>query len=268
MRRRWRRAGSGVGCERAGGHGRGRSLIPVRITRERTDGGRESVVAAGAEAGHHHDGLCLCHDARDYDASLAFVGVVPFQRDLHVGDLAAGTASSSRRRVAITLTAEWTSCSAATGAWPTEAASSPRAGPEQWGELMDYTAGPIATLMHAGEPWLRIACPLAAGWSLEPGVRIEWNSFTSETSWQPRVRVAGAIAQDTGVDRLRRPGADALAREPARLRVFHLTPTRVDGCARAVASGRRRSAAVRRGWCRVRAEAYRRWFDRLLVQRS
>jgi hypothetical protein len=143
-------------------------------------------------------------------------------------------------------------------------------GPTTLGELVDYSAGPIDTSLtrtHFGF-WLQDRIPLGPHAALEPGVRLDWNSFTDEASWQPRLRVTlgagGATLWAGFATQVQTPSHEGLQG----LDYFHITP----------ADGSRlrneRSQQIVAGFARgvgagfdLRVEAYYRQFDRLLVQR-
>src|SRR5262245_10182121 len=63
-------------------------------------------------------------------------------------------------------------------------------GPTTLGEQIDYSAGPIDTSLTRTQAglWLQDRVPLGSRVTLDPGVRLDWNSFTGEAAWQPRLR--------------------------------------------------------------------------------
>ena len=110
--------------------------------------------------------------------------------------------------------------------------------------------------------------PLGSRWTLEPGVRLDWNSYTGETAWQPRVRASARFGGSlvwTGVSvQAQTPSHESLQG----LDYVHLTQADGDRLRN------ERSLQVVAGFDRrlryglgLRVEGYHRRFDRLLVQR-
>ena len=213
------------------------------------------------------------HDARDYDASLGLAGVRPFERGVRVGDVAA------RQTVAF---APWSRHLFEGGAevhriastWRMSEAQAPEfargLGPSIWGEAVDYPQGAIDTSLartHVGA-WLQHRMPVGPAFDIEPGVRVDWNSLTGEASWQPRLRVtttAGGAVLWAGIS--------AQAQTPSHETMqgfdyFHLTqavgPQLRNARSRQIVAGAERRLGA---GLHLRVEAYRREFDRLLVQR-
>jgi TonB dependent receptor/TonB-dependent Receptor Plug Domain len=143
-------------------------------------------------------------------------------------------------------------------------------GPTTFGEQIDYSSGPIDTSLTRTQAglWLQDRLPFGPHVTVEPGVRLDWNSFTDEAAWQPRVRAtvrAGKATIWTGVAmQVQTPSHEGLQG----LDYFHITPS--DGShlrnerSRQVVAGFESPLAA--GFD-VRVEAYYRRFDRLLVQR-
>jgi hypothetical protein len=212
------------------------------------------------------------HEARDYDGSLLIAGIPAFERTVGVTDLAA--------RQSITLTPRGEHLLDA-GIEVHRIGSSWQMvnvkqldlfrglGPTTAGELLDYSSGPLATELTRTQAggWIQYRLPLGAGWTTEPGIRLEWNSYTREASWQPRLRISKRFVNTTtwaGVAvQSQTPSHEALQS----FDYFHLTQS--DG-------GRLRNERSRqvvvgveqmlpRGFS-LRVETYRRRFDRLLVQ--
>lgn len=142
-------------------------------------------------------------------------------------------------------------------------------GPTVWGEMVEYPAGPIDSRLRRTQTglWLQDRLTLGSRLTIEPGVRVDWNSFTREAAWQPRLRVttrAGALAIWAGLSaQAQTPSHEGLQGS----QYLDLTGDRTD----ALRNERSRQAAVGverplgRG-VSLRAEAYHRQFDRLLVQ--
>jgi TonB dependent receptor-like, beta-barrel/TonB-dependent Receptor Plug Domain len=70
-------------------------------------------------------------------------------------------------------------------------------GPSTWGELVDYSSGPIDSYLQRTQAgaWFQIRLPASSLFVLEPGIRVDWNSFTGEAAWQPRLRLSRAIGR-------------------------------------------------------------------------
>ena len=213
------------------------------------------------------------HNAIDYDGSLVIAGVAPFDRRVRVNDFA------GRHRIeyatspghlldtgveAHRITSSWRM----TGVKQLDAARG--LGPSTGGELVDYSRGPIDTSLSRTQAgaWLQYLLPFGSIWTAEPGVRLEWNSFTRESSVQPRMRVAAHIGNTllwTGVAiQAQTPSHESLLG----FDYFHLTDavgaTLRNERSRQFVAGVEQTFAAR---LKVRVEAYRRRFDRLLVHR-
>ena len=143
-------------------------------------------------------------------------------------------------------------------------------GPTTFGEQIDYTSGPIDTSLTRTQAglWLQDRLPLGSHFTLEPGVRLDWNSFTHEAAWQPRLRATVRVGKATvwtGVaTQVQTPSHEGLQG----LDYFHITPAdgshlRNERSRQAVAGF---ESPVVAGFD-LRVEAYYRRFDRLLVQR-
>ena len=95
-------------------------------------------------------------------------------------------------------------------------------GPSTGGELVDYSAGPIDSELartQAGA-WLQDPLPLGSTVSAEPGMRLEWNSFTRRGVVAAAFPAVGAHRRDDRLDRRGPSGANALARKPSGLRLL------------------------------------------------
>lgn len=144
-------------------------------------------------------------------------------------------------------------------------------GPSTWGEGIEYAPElPIDSALTRTQvgAWLQDRFAIAPHVTLEPGIRLDYNSFTGESAWQPRVRAAVRFGSNTAW-----AGYAAQVQTPAHESLqgfdyFHLTPR--DGARlrnerlRQVVAGFERPLG---GGVSIRIEAYRRTFDRLLVQR-
>jgi hypothetical protein len=136
--------------------------------------------------------------------------------------------------------------------------------------MITYDQGPIDARLRRTQAgaWLQDLVRLGSHVTVEPGVRLDWNSFTGESAWQPRVRLAtqiGGTSLWTGLSaQAQTPSHEALQG----FDYFDLNGTHSDTLrnarSRQVVVGAERP--LRHGFS-LRAEAYRRTFDRLLVQR-
>jgi hypothetical protein len=143
-------------------------------------------------------------------------------------------------------------------------------GPNTFGGLVDYSGGPIDSRIGRTQvgAWLQDHVSLGPAFELEPGVRIDWNSFTGETALQPRLRATSRMGATTVW-----AGFSAQAQTPSHetqqgFAFFDLTgpessALRNERLQQVVAGF---SRPLGRGFS-LRVEGYRRWFDRLLVQR-
>jgi hypothetical protein len=144
-------------------------------------------------------------------------------------------------------------------------------GPSTWGENIEYPpSGSIDSQLsrtHAGF-WLQDRIPLGSHLSVEPGVRVDWNSFTDETAVQPRLRLAARFAKTalwTGYSvQTQTPSHESLQG----FDYFHLSndsgATLRNERSRQLVAGVEQSLGA---GIDLRVEAYRREFDRLLIQR-
>jgi TonB dependent receptor/TonB-dependent Receptor Plug Domain len=212
------------------------------------------------------------HDELDYAGAFVFGGD-PFERDTRVQDVAVAQrfvfGASARHLLDGGLELR-----RVRSAWRMDGVKQPEfwrgLGPSTWGELIDYGAGPIDSQLSRTQAgfWLQDRIAIAPAWAIEPGIRIDWNSYTGESAWQPRIRLNGRVGRTTlwtGVAvQAQTPSHESLQG----LDFFDLTQD----------SGRdlrnERSRQVVAGFERtlwpeitVRVEAYHRRFDRLLVQR-
>jgi hypothetical protein len=213
------------------------------------------------------------HSANDFDGSLLRAGVPAFDRKVRVSDFAV------RQRAVYTPSAghlldAGVDAHRVRSSWEMDNVKwldlFRGIGPTTQGELIDYSAGAIAadlTRTQAGA-WLQYRVPLGSAWTAEPGVRTEWNSFTREASWEPRLRLSARVGRTTVSG-----GVAVQAQTPSHesLQSFdYLHLTSADGArlrnerARQIVAGIDQTFA---GGFTLRVEAYHRWFDRLLIQR-
>jgi hypothetical protein len=143
-------------------------------------------------------------------------------------------------------------------------------GPSTWGELVDYSPGPIDSRLERTQAgaWFQIRLPAGRLFVLEPGIRVDWNSYTGEAAWQPRLRASREIGRGSvwagfsiqaqtpshesllGFEYFDFPGDNSLGLRNAR------TQQIVAGTEHPIGAG-----------FGVRVEGYVRSLDRLLVQR-
>ena len=144
-------------------------------------------------------------------------------------------------------------------------------GPSTWGELVDYSAGPMDSRLERTQAgaWFQVRLGAGRLMTIEPGVRADWNSFTGEVAWQPRLRVSRAFGQ-TSVW----AGYAIQAQTPSHesLQSFEFLDFSEENTTRLqnarteqVVAGFERP--IRAGLS-LRVEGYHRTFDGLLVQRQ
>ena len=212
------------------------------------------------------------HDTRDHDR-YTYYGLPPYERDVEVDDFAA------RQRAALALPAGHVldvgfDAHRIASSWRMSGLKPPEflrgLGPSTWGEGTHVSVGPVDSRIRRTEigAWLQDRIPLGSIWVAEPGVRVDWNSFTGEASWQPRLRVSGRWGNTVVW-----AGASVQTQTPSHESLqgfdyFHLTDAfgadLRNERSRQVVVGVERPLAASFG---VRLEAYHRRFDRLLMQR-
>jgi hypothetical protein len=220
------------------------------------------------------------NEARERDASPVGLGLPPYQRDLLVRD------HSLRQRVQFSpggdqlldtgvevhwLQSQWRMDGRKPWVNSWESGPRPRGlGPTTEGEMVEYTDGPIDTRLARTQIgwWAQYRLPLGSRMALEPGVRLDWNSFTSEAVWQPRVRLSGRLRSSiwwTGyAEQAQTPSHESLQGYD------YVQLTAADGGRLKSERSRQIVAGVERtlsGAFTLRFEAYGRRFDHLLVQR-
>lgn len=219
------------------------------------------------------------HEARERDDSQ--VSIPTYERDLGVRD------HSLRQRVLFSLggdqlfdtgvevhslQSQWRMAGRKPWA-PHENANGPRPrglGPTTEGEMVEYTDGPIDIRLARTQIgwWAQYRLPLGSRMALEPGVRLDWNSFTSEAVWQPRVRLSGRVRSSNWwagyAEQAQTPSHESLQGYD------YVQLTAADAGRLKNERSRQIVAGVERTLPRqfaLRFEAYWRHFDRLLVQR-
>ena len=213
------------------------------------------------------------HSARDYDNAFGSV-VDAFERNVRVQDLAA------RQRAVFAISSRHVldagiDLHRMRSSWRMTGMKPPifwrGIGPSTWGERIEYPAtGAIDSRLGRTQAgfWLQDRIPLGQRLSVEPGIRLDWNSFTRESIWQPRLRVAarfGATAVWAGYAlQTQTPSHESLQG----FDYFQLSdavgPTLRNERSRQFVAGFERPLGA---GLDLRVEAYRRRFDRLLVQR-
>ena len=217
------------------------------------------------------------HEARQRDASQ--VSMPPFERDLRVRD------HSLRQRVVFSrggdqlldagvevhsLQSQWRMNGMKPMGSSEDHPQRRGLGPTTYGELLEYTNGPIDTSLARTQIgwWAQPRLPLGSRMEVEPGVRFDWNSFTGEALWQPRVRLSGRARSSiwwTGyAEQAQTPSHESLQGYD------YVQLTAADGGRLKSERSRQIVAGIERTLPRefaLRIETYWRRFDRLLVQR-
>ena len=213
------------------------------------------------------------HSARDYDDAFGSV-LDAFERDVRVQDVA-------MRQRAVFAISSWHVLDAGMdlhrmrSSWRMTGMKPPifwrGIGPSTWGERVEYPpSGAIGSHLVRAQAgfWLQDRIPLGQRLSLEPGVRLDWNSFTRESIWQPRLRVAGRFGRTAAwagfAVQTQTPSHESLQG----FEYFQLSKS--TGAALRNERSRQLVAGFERplgAGLDLRVEAYRRRFDRLLVQR-
>ena len=143
-------------------------------------------------------------------------------------------------------------------------------GPDTWGGWIEYD-GPIdsrlkKTLLGV---WLQDRITLGGRVTVEPGARVDWNSFTGESALQPRVRVSKAWGRTvlwTGLAwQAQTPGHEMMQQGYS---YYDLTGPEASGLRNERSRQFVLGVAREVGATTFRIEAYRRTFDRLLVQQQ
>jgi hypothetical protein len=213
------------------------------------------------------------HDARD--SNDGFVRhATPFERETRVEDIAIRQhvtyAISSRHVLNAGVDAHRIGTS-----WGMVGANAPifprGLGPSTWGENVEYPpTGEVQSRLARTQAgfWVQDRMPLGRKMSVEPGARLDWNSYTGEAIWQPRLRVAarrGATAVWSGFAAQTQP--------PSHESLLGFDYFQLPGSGGATLRNERSRQIVvglerpLGGGVDLRVETYRRRFDRLLVQR-
>ena len=212
--------------------------------------------------------------SQDQDGWIDWKTGEPFDRRAHVVDFAA------RQRASIAWSPRYVldvggETHRVRGSWSMKGINLlPRRppGPDTWGHFLEYD-GPIEARQvrtQAGA-WAQQRVPLAGGVTVEPGVRLDWNSFTGETATQPRLRVTKTIGDRrvvwAGVAwQAQTPGYETMQQG---LAYYDLTGPAAEDLenerSRQIVTGFEQRLP---SWMTFRVEAYRRAFDRLTVQRQ
>ena len=211
--------------------------------------------------------------ARTQDASIDWKTGVPFDRRIEVADVGA------RQRVSVAWSPRVVLDAGAEvhgirSSWAMQALSlvpSRSVGPDTFGRWLDYD-GPIDARLArtAVGAWVQQSVPIP-GVIVEPGLRVDWNTWTRETAVQPRLRVTRTIGDSSVLW----AGLAWQAQTPGFETMQHgiqyydfVGPVAAD-----VRNEQMRQVVVgldRRlpGAMTIRVEAYHRQFERLLVQRA
>jgi TonB dependent receptor-like, beta-barrel/TonB-dependent Receptor Plug Domain len=142
-------------------------------------------------------------------------------------------------------------------------------GPSTTGELVDYSDGPVESQLQRTQVggWFQVSLDAGKVVTLEPGIRFDWNSYTSEAAWQPRLRLSRAFGKTLGWT-----GISVQAQTPSHesLQGFEYFQFAPDGAGLQNARTQQVVAGFERplgAGLSLRVEGYGRTFDRLLVQR-
>jgi hypothetical protein len=144
-------------------------------------------------------------------------------------------------------------------------------GPSTWGEQIEYPAsGAIESHLSRTQAgfWIQDRIPIGSRLTVEPGVRIDWNSFTDESILQPRIRVAARVGKTAlwvgYAMQTQTPSHESLQG----FDYFHLSDEEGANLrnerSRQIVAGFEQPLGA---GLDLRVEAYRRRFDRLLIQR-
>jgi len=212
------------------------------------------------------------NDARYVDNRIGLPG--PFDRRLRVTDVAA------RHRVSVSWTPRHVldtgvEIRTVRSSWAMRGATfgpdSRALAPDTWGMRIEYDDGPIDSRITRNQSagWIQQRLPVGLGLEAEPGVRVDWNSFTGETAIQPRLRLTRRIGASTvwaGLSwQAQTPGHEAMQQG---LQYYDLTGSHASELrnerSRQIVAGIEHQFGTAAA---LRVAAYRRGFDRLLVQR-
>jgi hypothetical protein len=145
-------------------------------------------------------------------------------------------------------------------------------GPDTWGQGLTDD-GPINARLARTQVsgWAQDRISLGAGIAVEPGLRLDWNSFTDEIAVQPRFRLTKIIGERGriwigGAWQAQTPGFETMQQGLAYVDLAgpNGSNARNERSRQVVAGFEQRLAAS----MTFRAEVYRRVFDRLLLQRQ
>jgi TonB dependent receptor-like, beta-barrel len=213
------------------------------------------------------------HAAQDFDRSWG-VPFPAFERDVAVRDLAAREQLTYAITNGHLLTAGM-EAHRVRSSWRMAGLKPPifwrGIGPSTWGELVEYPpAGAVSSRLARTQVgfWLQDLVPIGSRATIEPGIRLDRNSLTGEAVWQPRLRIAARLA-GTAVW----AGYAAQSQTPSHESLQGFDYYQFDDATRTTLQNER-SRQVVAGFERslakgttIRVEAYRRRFDRLLIQR-
>lgn len=145
-------------------------------------------------------------------------------------------------------------------------------GPDTWGQFLPHDNPIDARLVRTQvSGWAQERISLPAGITVEPGVRLDWNSFTDEMAVQPRFRLTKMIGDRQliwigGAWQAQTPGFETMQQGLAYVDLTGPAGSDVrNERSRQIVAGleQRLTASVT-----FRAEVYHRVFDRLLIQRQ
>jgi len=144
-------------------------------------------------------------------------------------------------------------------------------GPDVLGHFVEYD-GPIDARLERTQmgAWAQQRVPLGAGFGIDPGLRVDWNSYTGEMAAQPRLRVTKSLGQRrivwAGVAwHAQTPGFETMQQGAA-----YYDLTGASGADLRNERSRQIVGGVEQhldAGMTLRVEAYHREFDRLMTQR-
>ena len=211
--------------------------------------------------------------SRDQDAIVDWKTGLPFDRHVRVVDTAARQRMSiawSSRHV-LDLGGDVHGLRSSWAMHGSKLLTTRPPGPDVEGQFMKYD-GPIDARLDKTQvgAWVQERVPLGRGFGIDPGLRVDWNSFTGETAVQPRFRLTKSI-RESGIVwaglawQAQTPGFETMQQGAA---YYDLT-----GSSRSDLRNERSRQIVGgieqhlKAGMTLRVEAYHREFDRLTTQR-
>jgi TonB dependent receptor-like, beta-barrel len=211
--------------------------------------------------------------SRDQDAWIDWQTGQPFDRRVRVVDFAA------RQQVSIAWSPRYVldlggEVHGLRGSWAMKGINllpTRPQGPDILGHFVEYD-GPIDTRLERTQigAWAQERVPLGAGFGIDPGLRLDWNSFTREMAVQPRFRVTKSIGESSmvwaGVAwQAQTPGFETMQQGAAYYDLIGSSGSDLrNERSRQIVGGVEQHL---KAGMTLRVEAYHREFDRLMTQR-